>query len=82
MVRRPRVVVKGGWYHAYNRVATFGVERWRQKRTALAEVLNKDPDVVSVWAGEGARRGQHDAGTARALDDLDERLSTSVTETS
>jgi hypothetical protein len=60
-------------------VATLGVERWRQKRTALAGVLGKNPDVVSFWAGEGARRRQEDAGYARKLDELDARLSTSLT---
>ena len=29
-------------------VVTLGVERWRQKGTQLAKVLNKNPDVVSL----------------------------------
>jgi hypothetical protein len=37
-------------------VVTLGVERWRQKGTELAAVLKKNSDVVSFWAGEGARR--------------------------
>jgi hypothetical protein len=41
--------------------------------------LNKNPDVVSVWAGEGARRRQEDATYAGKLDELDERLSASLT---
>jgi hypothetical protein len=60
-------------------VATLGVERWRQRRTALAAVLNKNPDVVSFWAGEGARRRREDAGYAKTLDELDARLSELVT---
>jgi hypothetical protein len=62
-------------------VATLGVERWRQKRTALAAVLNKNPDVVSFWAGEGARRRQEDADYAAKLDEFDKRLSASLTRT-
>ena len=61
-------------------VATLGVERWRQKRTALAAVLNKNPDVVSFWAGEGARRRQEDPDYAAKLNELDERLSVSLTQ--
>ena len=34
-------------------VVTLGVERWRQRGTALAEVLQKNADVVSWWVGEG-----------------------------
>jgi REP element-mobilizing transposase RayT len=59
-------------------IATLGVERWGQKRTALALVLNKNPDVVSFWAGEGARRRQEDPDYASMLDALDERLSSSL----
>jgi hypothetical protein len=62
-------------------VATLGVERWRQSRIALAAVLNKNPDVVSFWAGEGARRRQEDAEYAAKLNELDERLSGSLTRT-
>lgn len=63
-------------------VATLGVERWSQRRTALAAVLNKNPDVVSFWAGEGARRRQEDPDYAAKLDELDRRLSASLTRTS
>jgi REP element-mobilizing transposase RayT len=59
-------------------VATLGVERWSQRRTALAAALNKNPDVVSFWAGKGARRRQEDPGYAARLDELDERLSASL----
>ena len=62
-------------------VATLGVERWSQRRTALAAVLNKNPDVVSFWAGEGARRRQEDPDYAAKLDELDGRLSASLTRT-
>ncbi len=63
-------------------VATLGVERWGQRRTALAAVLNKNPDVVSFWAGEGARRRQEEPDYAATLDELDRRLSASLTCTS
>jgi REP element-mobilizing transposase RayT len=56
-------------------VATLGVERWGQSRTALATVLNKNPDVVSVWAGEGGRRRQLDPDYAAKLDELDRLVS-------
>jgi len=60
-------------------VATLGVERWSQRRTDLATVLNKNPDVVSYWAGEGSRRRQEDPDYAAKLDELDENLSASLT---
>jgi hypothetical protein len=41
--------------------------------------LNKNPDVVSFWAGEGARRRQEDPDYAAKLDELDERLSAALT---
>jgi len=56
-------------------VATLGVERWEQKGAALAEVLNKNPDVVSWWVGEGIRRRLNDSDFATELDRLDARLS-------
>ena len=71
-----------GTANARKVVATLGVERWSQKRTALAAVLNKNPDVVSFWAGEGARRRQEDPEYAAMLDELDGRLSASLTRTS
>jgi hypothetical protein len=42
-------------------------------------VLNKSPDVVSFWAGDGARRRQQDPDYASMLDALDVRLSSSLT---
>jgi hypothetical protein len=59
-------------------LATLGVERWGQKRTALASVLNKNPDVVSFWAGDGARRRKQDPDYKSTLDALDQRLSSSL----
>ena len=59
-------------------VVTVGVERWRQKGTALAEVLNKNPDVVSWWVGEGIRRRLDDRGFAAELDRLDAQLSAAL----
>jgi len=61
-------------------VVTLGVERWRQNRTALAVVLNKNPDVVSWWAGEGARRKLEDEDFAAELERIDEELSASEAE--
>jgi hypothetical protein len=58
---------------------TLGVERWRQKGAALARVLNKNPDVVSWWVGEGTRRRQEDEKFAARLDMLDSGLSALLT---
>ena len=60
-------------------VVTLGVERWRQKGTALAMVLKKNPDVVSWWVGEGIRRRLEDEEFATKLDKLDKELSASLT---
>ena len=60
-------------------VVTLGVERWRQKGTALARVLNKNSDVVSWWVGEGTRRRQEDEEFAARLDTLDSGLSALLT---
>jgi hypothetical protein len=64
--------------HGWTVIATLGVERWGRKRTALASVLNKNPDVVSFWAGEGALRRQQVPDYASMLDALGERLSSSL----
>ena len=61
-------------------VVTLGVERWHQKGTAIARVLNKNPDVVSWWVGEGIRRRLEDEKFAAKLDKLDEELSASLTQ--
>jgi len=61
-------------------VVTLGVERWRQKGTALALVLNKNPDVVSWWVGEGIRRRLEDEEFATKLNKLDRELSASLTQ--
>jgi REP element-mobilizing transposase RayT len=60
-------------------VVTLGVERWRQKGTGLAAVLNKNPDVVSWWVGEGVRRRLEDQEFAAELDRLDRELSELLT---
>ena len=52
-------------------IVTLGVERWRQSRTGLARVLQKNPDVVSWWAGEGAKSRVSDPAYAAQLDRLD-----------
>jgi REP element-mobilizing transposase RayT len=56
-------------------IVTLGVERWRQSRTGLARVLQKNPDMVSWWAGQGAKNRINDPNYAAALDRLDEGLS-------
>lgn len=61
-------------------VVTLGVERWRQKGTALACVLKKNPDVVSWWVGEGIRRRLKDEEFTTKLDKLDKKLSASLTQ--
>ena len=60
-------------------VATLGAERWNQNRHDLATVLNKNPDVVSWWVGEGAQRRVDDPPFAARLDDLDRKLSVCLT---
>ena len=59
---------------ARQKIVTLGVERWRQNRTALAKVLQKNPDMVSWWAGRGAKRRLEDPGYAAELDELDKAL--------
>jgi len=59
-------------------VVTLGVERWRQGRTALARVLLKNPDVVSWWVGEGAKRRLEEEEFANELDRLDRELAAKV----
>ena len=59
-------------------VVTLGIEGWRQNRTALAGVLLKNADVVSWWAGEGARRRIEDEGFAKELNRLDRKLAAKV----
>ena len=56
-------------------IVTLGVERWRQNRTRLAGVLQKNPDVLSWWAGEGAALRHEDPDFAATLDRADEELS-------
>ncbi len=60
------------------KIVTLGVERWRQGRVGLAKVLQKNPDMVSWWAGEGAKSRISDPEYAAELDRLDERLASRV----
>jgi len=55
-------------------VATLGLERWGQRATDMARVLNKNPDVVSQWVGDGVRRRLEQPDFASRLDDLDRQL--------
>jgi REP element-mobilizing transposase RayT len=55
-------------------IVTLGVERWRRSRTGLARVLEKNPDMVSFWAGEGAKSRVNNPEYAAELDRLDEGL--------
>ena len=61
-------------------IVTLGVERWRQSRKGLASVLQKNPDMVSWWAGEGAKKRISDPDYAARLDRLDESLAAKVAE--
>jgi REP element-mobilizing transposase RayT len=56
-------------------VAVLGVERWRQSGAEIARVLGKNPDLVSWWVSEGARRRLNDSHFAERLDQIDEALS-------
>jgi hypothetical protein len=75
--RRDRAIAK-----VRRLIVTLGVERWRQNRTELARVLQKNPDVLSWWAGEGAALRIEDSDFAAALDRMDEALSRKATELS
>ena len=55
-------------------VAGLGVERWRQRCKDLAEVLGKNPDVVSYWVVEGVRKRRDDPAFAKCFDEVDEML--------
>ena len=55
-------------------VIGLGVERWRQRCMDLAEVLGKNPGVVSYWVSEAGRRRQDDGDFARRFDELDEAM--------
>lgn len=63
-------------------IVTLGVERWRQNRTRLAEVLQKNPDVLSWWAGEGALLRAEDSDFAAELDRMDKAISRKATKSS
>jgi hypothetical protein len=69
MPRRPRVFADGAVYHVY---ARFG----RGVRVKdLAERRNAFPDTISRWVTRGTRRRMSDAGLARTLTRLEQRLS-------
>jgi REP element-mobilizing transposase RayT len=55
-------------------IVTLGVERWRQSRIGLARSLRKNPDMVSWWAGQGAKKRVEDSEYAAELDRLDRVL--------
>jgi hypothetical protein len=59
-------------------IVTLGVERWRQGRAGLARVMQKNPDMVSWWAGEGAKSRISDPEYAAKLDRLDKALASRV----
>ena len=54
--------------------AALGVERWRQRCKDLAAVLEKNPDVVSYWVGEGVRKRRDNPAFAKRYDRVDEML--------
>jgi hypothetical protein len=51
-------------------LALVAVERWRQSRSRLARVLQMNPNVVSWWAGEGAKIRINDPAFAAEFDRL------------
>lgn len=59
-------------------IVTLGVERWRQGRVGLARILRKNPDMVSWWAGEGAKSRISDPEYAAEIDRLDKALASKV----
>jgi REP element-mobilizing transposase RayT len=61
-------------------IVTLGVERWRLGRTGLARVLQKNPDVVSWWAGEGTKSRISDAEYAAELDNVDQGVAARAAE--
>lgn len=61
-------------------IVTLGVERWRQSRKGLARALQKNPDMVSWWAGQGAKRRVEDPEYAEELDRLDIALAARAAE--
>jgi len=58
-------------------IAALRAERWGQSRRDLAPVMNKNPDVVSWWVGEGSLRRVDDLSFAGRLDGLDNKLAKS-----
>jgi hypothetical protein len=52
----------------------LAVERWRQRCKDLAEILRKNPGVVSYWVSEASRRRQEDPDFSRRFDELDEAM--------
>jgi len=63
-------------------VVTLGVERWRQRGISLARVLDKNPNVVSWWVGEGIRRRLEEEDFAKELDRLDIQLAAELAQQS
>jgi hypothetical protein len=57
-------------------LATLGVERYGLRAKDLALQLNKHPDWVSHWVGQGARRRVADPAYRERLDSLDAQLRT------
>jgi hypothetical protein len=55
-------------------VATLGLERWGQRVTDIARVLNQNPDVASQRVGERVRRRLEEPELASRLDDQDRAL--------
>lgn len=55
-------------------MVTLGRERWKQKTSELAVVLQKSADVISYLKREGVKRRLEDQEFASRLEDLDKRL--------
>ena len=65
-----------GHYGILHRIT--GIYRGQSRRD-LAPVMNKNPDVVSWWVGEGSLRRVDDLSFAGRLDGLDKELAKSLT---
>ena len=61
-------------------ITSCGLERWGQRATMLAKVLNKHPVVVSRWVSEGSRLREADQGFSSAVEALDKALSAKALE--
>ncbi len=55
-------------------VVGIGIERWRQSARALAELLDRRPDLISWWAKRAAELRSQDNRFAKEYAKTDELL--------